>query len=86
MRQYLKNNKDILTNYEEKKTTNKPFTSQVAESTVENLVNSRCRQTGKMQWLRKGAHALLQVRSAHYCKSFNKVWDYVAPRLLQKAA
>ena len=83
---YLKNNKDILTNYDEKKLTNKTFTSQVAESTVENLVNSRCRQTGKMQWLRKGAHALLQVRCAHYCKSFNKIWDYVAPKLLQKAA
>lgn len=80
--QYLKNNFDIIVNYEERKNKKLPFTSNVAESTVENLVNNRCRQTGKMQWLREGAHALLQVRCTHYCKSFNKIWNYVVPKLL----
>jgi hypothetical protein len=80
--QYLKNNSDVLINYEERKNSNRPFTSNVAESTVENLVNSRCGQTGKMKWLRDGAHALLQIRCAHYSKSFNKIWGYVVPKLL----
>lgn len=86
LNQYLKNNFDILVNYEERKNKKLPFTSNVAESTVENLVNSRCRQTGKMQWLREGAHALLQIRCAHYCKSFNQIWEYVIPKLLPQTA
>lgn len=80
--QYLNNNKDVLINYEERKNSDRPFTSNVAESTVENLVNSRCRQTGKMKWLRDGAHALLQIKCAHYSKSFNKIWQHVVPKLL----
>jgi transposase-like protein len=83
---YIENNTEILVNYEERKSKHLPFTSQVAESTVENLVNSRCRQTKKMQWLREGTHALLQVKCAHYCNSFNKIWEYVMPKLTQKYA
>ena len=83
LKHYLENNKDSLINYDERKNKQQPFTSHVAESTVENLVNSRCRQTGKMQWLREGTHALLQVKCAHYSKSFNKIWNFVKPRLIQ---
>jgi hypothetical protein len=86
LKNYIENNKEILVNYDERKSKNLPFTSQVAESTVENLVNSRCRQTKKMQWLREGTHALLQVKCAHYCNSFNKIWEYVMPKLTQKYA
>lgn len=86
LKQYLENNFDILVNYEERKNNKLPFTSNVAESTVENLVNSRCRQTGKMKWLRDGAHALLQIRCANYCQSFNQIWDYVVPKLLPAIA
>lgn len=59
LKNYLKNNRAILVNYDDRKNKNLPFTSQVAESTVENLVNSRCRQTRKMKWLREGPHSLL---------------------------
>lgn len=62
--EYLVNNEDILESYEERKANNLPFTSNIAESTVENLVNSRYNQTSKMKWRCKGAHALLQVRAA----------------------
>jgi transposase-like protein/translation initiation factor 1 (eIF-1/SUI1) len=86
LKNYLVNNVEILVNYDERKNKNLPFTSQVAESTVENLVNSRCRQTKKMQWLREGTHTLLQVKCAHYCNSFNKIWEYVMPKLTQKIA
>jgi protein-arginine kinase activator protein McsA len=83
LKHYLENNKDSLINYDERKNKQQPFTSHVAESTVENLVNSRYRQTGKMQWLREGTHALLQVKCAHYSRSFNKIWNFVKPRLIQ---
>jgi hypothetical protein len=75
LKNYIENNTKILVNYEERKSKNLSFTSQVAKSMVENLVNSRCRQTKKMQWLREGTHALLQVKCAHYCNSFNKIWE-----------
>lgn len=86
LKNYLENNNNSLINYDERKNNQLPFTSHVAESTVENLVNSRCRQSGKMQWLRDGTHALLQVKCAHYCKSFNQIWNYVKPRIIQNIA
>ncbi len=57
--EYLENNEDILVNYEERKSHKLALTSNIAESTVENLVNSRYRQTGKMQWRRKGGSYLI---------------------------
>jgi len=53
------------------------------ESTVENLVNSRYRQTGKMQWKREGAHSLLQVRAASYSNTLSKMWNYVFSKPLK---
>lgn len=81
--EYLVNNEDILVNYEEKKANNLPFTSNIAESTVENLVNSRYRQTGKMKWSRTGAHSLLQVRAASYSNMLNQLWSYVFSKPLK---
>jgi len=75
--EYLENNEDILVNYEGRKSHKLAFTSNIAESTVENLVNSRYRQTGKMQWKRESAHSLLQVRAASYSNTLSKIWNYV---------
>ena len=83
LEQYLTNNFDLLVNYEERKNNQQPFTSHVAESTVENLVNSRCRQTGKMKWLREGTHSLLQIRCATYSNFFNQLWNSIVPNLYQ---
>lgn len=83
--QYLQNNEDILVNYEERSNKKLPFSSNVAESTVENLVNSRYRQSGKMQWTREGAHSLLQIRAASYSKLLHKMWDYVFSSILKVA-
>ena len=83
---YLENNKDVLANYEERQNNKQPFSSNVAESTVENLVNSRYNQTGKMQWSRDGAHSLLQVRAADYSKSLHMIWNYVFSKILKIAA
>ena len=81
--QYLQNNEDILVNYEERSNKKLPFSSNVAESTVENLVNSRYSQSGKMQWTREGAHSLLQIRAASYSKLLDKMWNYVFSSILK---
>lgn len=31
------------------------------------------------------AHALLQIKCVHYRRSFNKIWGYVTPKLLQQS-
>jgi hypothetical protein len=83
--QYLQNNADILVNYDTLKNTKQPCTSNVAESTVENLVNSRYRQTGKMKWTREGAHTLLQIKAASYSNTLSKIWGYVFSNILKVA-
>ena len=60
---YITNNKNNIINYEEYKNAGKVFTSQVAESTIESMINQRCKGHKHMQWCRKGVHPVLQMRS-----------------------
>ena len=39
------------------------YTTHVAESTVEHLINERHKKKQKMQWSREGAHNVLQIRA-----------------------
>lgn len=84
--EYFINNEDILVNYDERQVNNLPFTSNIAESTVGNLVNSRYSHDGKMQWKREGAHNLLQVRTAKYSNMLDKMWVHVFSKPLKIAA
>ncbi len=52
---YLKNNLDYLVNYNEREKADKTFTSQVAESHIDTLINARHKRKQKMQWTRDGA-------------------------------
>src|SRR5919108_1077699 len=45
------------------KTRNQLYTSQVAESHIDTLINARHKRTKKMQWTREGAHHVLQIRA-----------------------
>jgi hypothetical protein len=83
---YLQNNKETLDNYENKKNNNMVYTNNIAESTVENMVNSRYRQSGKMQWKRDGTHALLQLRAASFSKILDKMWSYIFNNIYKCAA
>jgi hypothetical protein len=83
---YLQNNKETLTHYENKKNNGMIYTSNIAESTVENMVNSRYRQSGKMQWKREGTHALLQIRAASFSKTLDKMWNYIFSNIYKCAA
>src|SRR5215813_9763527 len=61
--EYLHRNQAYLVNYDACDQANKTYTSQVAESHVDALINARHKRTKKMQWTREGAHHVLQIRA-----------------------
>lgn len=61
---YIENNASFIVNYQKRQDSGLIFTSQMAESTVESLINKRCKGQQHMRWSREGLHALLQVRAA----------------------
>ncbi len=71
---YIKNNRAYIVNYNQRYHADLPITSHVAESTVEHLLNQRCRKKQKMQWSRPGADNVLQLRSAIASKQWEEKW------------
>ena len=63
LQEYLTKNRKYLVNYQKRKNTGKTFTSQVAESDIDTIINTRYKQKQKMQWTREGAHNVLQIRA-----------------------
>jgi hypothetical protein len=61
--EYLHRNQAYLVNYDARAQANKTYTSQVAESHIDTLINARHKRTKKMQWTREGAHHVLQIRA-----------------------
>ena len=61
--EYLDRNQVYLVNYDARDQANQTYTSQVAESHIEALINARHKRTKKMQWTREGAHHVLQIRA-----------------------
>jgi hypothetical protein len=59
----LHRNQAYLVNYDAREQANKTYTSQVAESHIDTLINARHKRTKKMQWTREGAHHVLQIRA-----------------------
>ena len=87
LQSYLGNNKNYLVNYSERYKTGKVISSSLAESTIESLINKRCKGKQHMKWSREGAHPLLQIRAS--CASND--WlifgaDYVLNATTQIAA
>jgi len=82
LQDYLENNRPYLVNYSERKNTKKPFTSQVAESHIDTIINTRHKRQQKMQWTREGAHNVLQIRALMVSNGWEDKWlDYVMPNL-----
>lgn len=65
---YITNNKDKIINYSEREKNGLVFTSNLAESTVESLINRRCKGKQHMRWSREGLNPLLQIRAALHSK------------------
>ena len=83
---YLKHNLEHLVNYEERKKENQVFTSQVAESHIDTLINARHKRKQKMQWTREGAHNVLQIRAMMASNEWDENWlDIVLPALKKSA-
>ena len=61
---YISNNADKIVNYDLRKKEGLVFTSNLAESTVESLINQRCKGHQHMRWSREGLNPILQLRAA----------------------
>jgi len=70
---YLYRNQNYLVNYEQRKQANQTYTSTVAESHIDTLINARHKKTGKMQWTREGAHQVLQIRAMMACNQWKGI-------------
>lgn len=82
---YLKNNLAALINYDERDNSGKAYTSQVAESHIDSLINARHKRKKKMQWTREGAHNVLQIRAKMASEEWNEQWqDTVLEALIGK--
>ena len=72
---YLESNRAYLVNYEERDKDSKAYTSQVAESHIEAIINVRHKKSGKMQWTREGAHNVLQIRGKIISNEWSEQWQ-----------
>jgi hypothetical protein len=83
---YISNNTDGIVNYGERKNKGLVFTSNLAESTVNTLINERQKGKQKMLWSREGAHNVLQIRAAQRSESWVKDWESVEDMVYKLAA
>ena len=84
--QYIFDNKEYIVDYDKRKNEKLPYTSHVAESTVEHLLNDRCKRKQKMQWSRKGLHAVIQIRVSQASGDWDVDWKNIIKPQLQVAA
>lgn len=83
---YLKRNKEQIIHYDERAKNNLVYTSQVAESTVEHVINDRHKRNQKMQWTRDGAHHVLQIRAAMASHQWDYSWQDAVFEAIQRAS
>ncbi len=86
LKTYIINNESGIVNYAERKRGNLIFTSNLAECSVNTLINERQKGKQKMLWSRKGAHCILQIRSSVFSKSWDHDWNKVEAELYPLAA
>lgn len=71
---YIENNRDRIINYRERKKQGLVFTSNLAECTVESLINQRCKRQQHMRWSRDGLDPILQLRSVINTPEWDNYW------------
>lgn len=82
---YIVNNEGSIANYHVRKIHNLPYSSQLAETSVNCIINER-QKNKKMQWSRSGAHNILQIRTSIFSKTWQDDWAHVKAELYQKAS
>lgn len=83
---YIRNNQEGLVHYGERKREGLAYTSNIAEMTVNTLINDRQKGKQKMLWSREGAHNVLQIRSSVFSGTWETDWKKVENRIYKKAA
>ena len=83
---YISNNKEGIINYGVRKRLGLNYTSNLAESTVNTLINDRQKGKKKMLWSRDGAHNVLQIRSSDFSNTWDEDWKKVESTLYRHAA
>ncbi len=86
LQDYINRNKKYLVDYEDRKSRSLPFTSTIAESSVNSLINMRQKRNQKMQWSRAGSHNILQIRTSIFSKSWNEDWIEAQQEIYNEAA
>ena len=74
---YIQNNQDKIVNYRERQKKGLVFTSNLAESTVESLINQRCKGQQHMLWSREGLNPILQLRAKINSEDWCRKWKTV---------
>jgi len=82
---YLGNNQLNLTNYRKKQEQGLPFSSQLAETSVYSIINQRQKHQ-RMQWTRKGANNIIQIRTSIFSKTWNRDWSQVKNQVFNTRA
>ena len=72
---YIKNNMDKIVDYRARQKKGLVFTSNMAESTVESLINQRCKGQQHMRWSREGLNPVLQLRAAMQSNDWKNKWQ-----------
>jgi hypothetical protein len=83
---YIGNNKNGIVNYSKRQKSGLVYTSNLAESTVNTLINERQKGKQKMLWSRDGAHNVLQVRASVFSNSWDDDWEKIEQEIYKKAA
>ena len=71
---YVDNNKARIVDYSVRKEQGLVFTSNLAESTVESLINQRCKGQQHMRWSREGLNPILQLRATIHSNDWPNKW------------
>jgi len=83
---YIERNKKYLVNYQARQAAGLPFTSTLAECSVNSLINMRQKRNQKMQWSRPGSHSLLQIRTSIFSKTWAEDWVSAQEEIYKEAA
>jgi hypothetical protein len=74
LKTYINNNKDKIVDYSQREKDELVFTSNLAESTVESLINQRCKGHQHMRWSRDGLNPVLQLRASIHSNDWDNKW------------
>jgi hypothetical protein len=83
---YISNNTNKIVDYNDRKKKGLIFTSNMAECTVESLINQRCKGKQHMRWTREGVHSILQIRASKASNDWSLNWQNYILGAYTKAA